>query len=362
MLLPDPRVKGSMAQLGQQLLDALSRLGMSMDARRWGRHSDSEGPFRSLWGRFVDALRIRRALRLGGYDLLVIHSAHDRRALIRDVVLVLLTRGLCKRRIIQFHGSLANELSGEGGRLFAAGSRWLVRQLDCVLLLSSEEADDWRRFEPSATYEVATNCYVSKPALRRGREHGEARSTPTVLFVGRLIRGKGVFDLLEAMTRIKEAGVEFRLMLVGDGEHREELAASLEGSDLASNVIMTGHLSGEALAKAYREADMFVLPSHSEGFPTVLSEAMDAGLPIVTTGIRGALDHLVEGENALFCPPGRPDLLATAVLSVLTDADLREKMSRNNRAKVAEFAPAVVATLYEEIFERVLLETAGDAR
>src|SRR5581483_7773435 len=113
--------------------------------------------------------------------------------------------------------------------------------------------------------------------------------------------------------------------------------------------------SPEELAVSYRDADVFVLPTyHPEGFPTAISEAMSAGLPVVTSNVRGNADHLIEGRNALFVPPRDPDALAEALERVLSDPRLRERMARANREKVKEFAPERVARGYVDVLEELL--------
>jgi glycosyltransferase involved in cell wall biosynthesis len=109
---------------------------------------------------------------------------------------------------------------------------------------------------------------------------------------------------------------------------------------------MPGHLSGSELSHEYRVATIFVLPSWSEGFPTVLAEAMDAGLPIVTTRIHGAADHLIAGENALFVERRDVNGLASALIMLLEDRDLRARMASANRERIRIFEPRVVAAEY----------------
>lgn len=359
MLIPDPAVKGSMARLGAQLVDGLSRLQVDVVACRWGRHADEESRLASLCGRVADTFHIRRLLGHGDFEVLFVNTAHDRRALGRDVPLLLATRGLARRRIVQFHGSLSNELSMPRRFAMKAASRWLVRTADAVLVLSSEEAREWRAFEPRGRFHVVANTYVHKRALERPRTRSvdlAGGQPPLILFVGRLIAAKGVFDLVEAVSRVQREGISCRVAFAGDGEERTRLAELIRSKGVQGTAALLGHLDGPELALAYLDADVFALPSYSEGFPTVLTEAMDAGLPIVTTGIRGAVDHLVEGRNALFVPPGRVDLLADALQRVLVDGDLRREMSAANRDKVRDFAPSVVAADYVDLLHRVLDE------
>ena len=86
----------------------------------------------------------------------------------------------------------------------------------------------------------------------------------------------------------------------------------------------------------------------------VLLEAISAGLPIVTTPIRGALDHLKEGVNTLFVPPHDPSVLAQTLSKLLNDPDLRARMREANLEKVKEFAPDVVARSYYLALEQII--------
>ena len=100
------------------------------------------------------------------------------------------------------------------------------------------------------------------------------------------------------------------------------------------------------LWNTYSFADVFVLPSWSEGFPYAIMEAMHTGLPIVTTKIRGMEDHLEEGINVLFAEPKNPSNLARALEEILSDKDLRERMQKSNIASMKNFDPDLVARHY----------------
>jgi glycosyltransferase involved in cell wall biosynthesis len=124
---------------------------------------------------------------------------------------------------------------------------------------------------------------------------------------------------------------------------------------LADSVDMLGYVSGADLERAYRSAVAFVLPSYfAEGFPLAIMEAMDYGLAVITTPIRGSADHLVAEENALFVPAHDPETLAREIERLLDDDALRERMGVANRAKVAQFVPENVMPRYAEILRRVV--------
>jgi len=124
-------------------------------------------------------------------------------------------------------------------------------------------------------------------------------------------------------------------------------------------VTMTGYLNSSNLAGVYQLADLFVLPTWAEGFPTVIAEAMSAGLPVVTTQIRGAADLLQEGVNARFVPLHNSPALAEVLEQLLSDPQQRLNISRANLAKVKEFAPEVVVQRYIQIFQELVGEKNG---
>jgi len=104
---------------------------------------------------------------------------------------------------------------------------------------------------------------------------------------------------------------------------------------------------------------VFALPTtHYEGFPTVILEAMGAGLPIVTTRSRGAPDHLVEGEHVLFVPPHDPEALAERLVLTLTDGELNRRLGDANREKIRGFDPDLVAADYLAALQAIAAGTS----
>ena len=172
-----------------------------------------------------------------------------------------------------------------------------------------------------------------------------------ILFVSRVMRAKGVFELLEAFGKLSETHA-CTLSIVGDGPDMTGVVEWV-GSH-GAQVSMPGYLDDAGLARQYACADIFVLPtSHSEGFPTVVSEAMDAGLPIVTTRRAGMIDHLEEGVNCLFVKERDPIGLEVAVAKLMDDPELRASMGEANRLKAESFAPEIVVGQYVRALEYV---------
>ena len=356
MCLPHGSVKGPIPKQTAHLVAALRDRGITIETFAWGRHGDDDSRAGRIASRLADAWRVRRRLAGDTFDVLLVETAHDLTGVTRDLPLSILTRHQVRKRVLQFHGSECDKLVGPGHRAIKLLTRQLIKGWDLILVLSEEERLQWRQFAPGADVRVACNAYVrtmSDP-ISAGRRAASDSATPgrekVVLFVGRLLVQKGVFDLVEAF-RLARLQVDCLLVIAGEGPERQALTRTIMRQGLTAAVSMPGYLAGDELRQAYQDADVFVLPSYREGFPTVIAEAMDAGLPIITTQIRGAADVLVQETNALFVPPRRPELLAENLVRLLRDADLRARMGAANAEKVAEFEPAAVARQFIEYLE-----------
>ncbi len=169
--------------------------------------------------------------------------------------------------------------------------------------------------------------------LKRQFGLGEA---PVVLFVGSLIPRKGVSFLFEAAKQVVKTQPDTRFVIVGDGPLKTQLTADLATANLSGNFLFKSELSEETLAKIYGCADVFVLPSIQEGQGIVLLEASAAGKPVVAFDIGGVNEAVVNGETGLLVSRGSSGELAEALLKLLGDAGLRQKMGFAGRRFVME--------------------------
>jgi glycosyltransferase involved in cell wall biosynthesis len=342
MLVQRDRIRGPVPKLTPVLITELRALGCTVVTHPWGRSSDRESLATKVRRTLQDVDSARRAARGVEFDVALVTTAHDWRAVLRDIAVALVLRRHRRPVILHFHGSKTALLVRPGSHLFKFATRLLLHVTDGVLVLSTEERRQLVAFRPSTRVHVVRNPYERKSFPARDAHSGDV---PQLLYVGRLLRGKGVLDLVEAMPTVLERA-PCRLAIVGDGEVERALRDRIRDLGLAASVSMPGYLQGEELLRAYAEADVFVLPSWSEGFPTVLAEAMDAGLAIVTTRIQGAVDHLVEGEHALFTTPRDVDGLADALVEAVQSPELRARMGAANRERVRQFDPDAVAREY----------------
>ena len=173
-----------------------------------------------------------------------------------------------------------------------------------------------------------------------------------LLAVGRLSAEKGHIDLIEAMALLRGAAtLDVRLVIAGDGPERSALERRCTELNLLGVVSFAGHQAN--LAPYYGMADIFVLPSHSEGSPNVLLEAMAAGLPIVSTAAGGAAELVSSGETALVVSCRDPRAICLAVGDLLLDVELARRLGTAARVASSSYTAEVYATALVQIYQAV---------
>ncbi len=178
-----------------------------------------------------------------------------------------------------------------------------------------------------------------------------------VVWSGRLLRGKGLDTLLEALARLAGDVPDLRLLLVGSGEGQalsieDELRRRAGESDLAGRVLFAGRV--ERVEDALRAADVFVFPSVFEALGISLVEAAACGLPAVASRTGGIVDVVEDGRSGILVPPGDPAALAGGMRALGTDADRCAAMGREaRRVALARFDERDGLDRYRAVFRGV---------
>jgi len=159
---------------------------------------------------------------------------------------------------------------------------------------------------------------------------------PIVLFVGSLIPRKGLPFLVEAAKKTVKQQADTKFVMVGDGPLKSQLMSSLDKANLSGNFLFLSGLTEDALAAVYNCADVFVLPSIQEGQGIVLLEAQATAKPVVAFNVGGVNEAVLDGETGLLVNRGNSDELADALLKLLSDESLREKLGANGRRFVMD--------------------------
>ncbi len=157
-----------------------------------------------------------------------------------------------------------------------------------------------------------------------------------ILYIGRLDPRKGLFDIIECGKYVCMKRPNTSFIIVGKGMLENVLKKKVREAGLQKNFIFLGFVDKKKLIQLYQNATICVIPSHYEGLPTVLLEAMSCGLPVVATAISGSLDVVSSGENGILIPPKSPKEMANAISMLLDNDEIRKKLGKNARKTIEE--------------------------
>lgn len=171
------------------------------------------------------------------------------------------------------------------------------------------------------------------------------------LFVGRLRIRKGVEVLLEALHELRERGAKpVRLLIAGDGEHREPLERRTAELDLGQGVRFLGRCDAARVRALLRGARALVVPSIYEGMPLVVLEAMEAGVPVIASAVSGIPEVVVDGLTGWLVPAEDPGRLAGALREALNDPEEAARRGAEGRRRIDErFRPAHAAAAWRRL-------------
>lgn len=172
------------------------------------------------------------------------------------------------------------------------------------------------------------------------------------LFVGRLEKQKGLVYLLEAAGILKDKK-DFRIIIIGGGSETEYLMRYTLNSGLGDIVDFKGKVDEQTLISNYMECDAFVLPSLWEGMPLTLLEAAAAGMPVIASNVGGISAIFDHEQNALIIVPKDAEALSDAMLKLICDCKLRERLGKNARKLAEKFSWENTAKLLDEIYINV---------
>jgi glycosyltransferase involved in cell wall biosynthesis len=194
-----------------------------------------------------------------------------------------------------------------------------------VLAHGSSNGIDIARF--TATPEKAAAAADFKKAL------GIPSGSPVVGFVGRLVRDKGVADLVAAYASLRDGFPDLQLVLVGPAEAGNGLPAAVRQQiESLPGIHAIGSIADPSIA--YLAMDVLALPTRREGFGNVLLEAGAMGIPVVASAVEGCLDAVADGETGTLVPAGNVPQLSAALAAYLRDPELRERHGTAGRQRV----------------------------
>jgi len=243
------------------------------------------------------------------------------------------------------YGSRVVDLLGKGFVLTL--SRVAFRSADAVVGLTGALREHLPALVDESKVHIIPNGIDTEQFTPPGDRQDRSTSPVELLFVGRLSPVKGLEYLLSAFADLQSGPLDVHLTIVGDGENQDEYLDRAERLGIEDAVTWTGWV--DDVTQYYERADVLVLPSISEGQPSVLLEAQACGVPVVATDV-GGVPELVEAGHVV--PPRDPDALRRAV-SDLVDTDSGGLAARSRAHVVDNFSEESMVENYLDLFSEL---------
>jgi len=300
-----------------------------------GSEGRSESAMARLARFLTSPLRLGATILSRRVAMVHLNTSLNARAYWRDLVYLIVAK-ICGARVLyQVHGGALPQQFFRGGRAPSAFLRWTLRLPDAVVVLARSELEAYRRFIPAQQVVVLPNGIDCAPYARYSRAPSGAMAPLKLVYIGRLAREKGLYEVLQGLRLAHVRGTATRFVVAGSGPEEAGLRRFTEEIGLASQVAFVGPVSGEDKIRMLGDADVLALPSYGEGLPYALLESMAAGTPAITTRVGAIPDVVVDGVHGLFVPCRNAEAVSGAIHRLASDRDLLARMSAACRRRIA---------------------------
>ncbi|HEX8787990.1 MAG TPA: glycosyltransferase family 4 protein [Telluria sp.] len=287
------------------------------------RGAKLKGALSGFWNTLLACLRQHPAV-------VHVHAASHASFLRKSLVLLIARLAGCKTIFHLHGGGFRTFATEESGPLMRRWIRHTLERSSVVITLSESWAQFVHGFAPLAKVAVVPNSVPLPAPLPAG-----SLQPQRILYLGRLEAAKGVFELLAAASLLAPRFPALRLVFGGEGD-AAALRARAAALGLAERIELPGWLGPRERDLELAQAGVFCLPSHAEGLPMAMLEAMAAGKAVVATAVGAIPEALHDGDNGLLVPPHDVDALARALAQLLGDEALRDRLAGRARATIEQ--------------------------
>ena len=260
------------------------------------------------------------------------------------------------------------ELTWDGAtrRVFAPVIRKVVDASDAVTVISAYTGQRLREYSPDVkTVTIPFGAAAVEHGNIDSRRPRDAGNPFELLFVGRLVRRKGVPVLLDAVNKLRD-DPRLTLRIVGGGPEKAALETQARLLGLGDRVVFEGVVTAEAIQGFFTRCDALVLPAivtetgDTEGLGVVLIEAMGYGKPVIGSAVGGILDVIPDNDTGLLVPPGDADALALAIRRAMDEpAELGRIAQNGTRFAAKAFGWDEIVTRLSEVYESAVAARGG---
>jgi glycosyltransferase involved in cell wall biosynthesis len=338
------------------LLEKELRTRVTLETFSYGRKTDSETYLEKIVGRSSDLIHLCSKIRRFRPHLIHHNTAFDPVAILRDAPLVWLAKKTRIPIFLKMHGSQTELLAKTNFPLTQLRNS-IFANVQAIGVLSAFERDGYVNACPSLHGRVRVVKNIIREefhtVVRKEEEH------PTILFISRFIREKGMFDLLDAIPAVLKKFPNARFLFVGSGSDAPPFDIQVKERKLSFCVNRIDHIPHLATLPFYASTWALVFPTQrlQEGMPMVVAEAMAAGVPIITTRTKFAQSYMTAERHCLFIEYNNPLSIEQELVYLLERPELRNEMSKNNRLLAQSFKVNSTTDEFINIYHEVISQS-----
>lgn len=303
----------------------------------------------------VSIFRLRKILKIFQPDLVHMNPSLDHIAIIRDFIFLRIIKREGYPVLFFIHGWQKNISKKFKNIIIKKYFKKRFEMIDLLVVLANEFKKELIDLGINSdkvsvlSTMVETNKYLPKYKI--------FTNPYKILFCANMKKEKGPFELLDAVPLVIEKYRDALFILVGDGKDLEKLKEKAKVMGIEKYVNFTGFKTGNNKIELFKQAHIFVFPSHSEGFPTVILEAMAAGLPLITTKIGGLKDAMENGRQGLIINRNisNPKEIAEKINYLIKNPEIMKKMSENNiKESLEKYDHKIITKKIIEIYGKII--------
>jgi len=322
---------------------------------RVGSEGREESVLEKLGRFFLSPFQLAIFLARSRVDIVHLNTSLDAKAYWRDLTYLIVAKLLRCRVVNQIHGG-PNPVDFFPRSVWLT---WILRQFlvrsDAVTVLSSGEFAAYTSFDLRINVRLVPNAIESSALID---EPGSVNTHEPLrlIYVGRIIEAKGLFDTVEALRQLRQQGRRFTFVVAGTGRDEARLREAVRAAGVEDCTRMLGGVFGAAKNRLWLESDVFLFPTrHMEGLPYALLEAMASGSVPIVTPVAAIPDVLQSDSQGFLIPACDPMRLATAVAQLDDDRPRLAQMAQAARRRISEsYTISRLAADFDAIYRQVL--------
>lgn len=261
--------------------------------------------------------------------------------------------------IITIHGSSQIEFHFKRGidRLIGNFSkyfeRYFISHFSYAILVSTSLAQVIKKL-PAKIFNIPNGVTINNNFDIQSIYIDTGRA-PKIIFVGRLVKIKGVEILLMAINNIKIRYPNLLCFIIGDGPDKDRLENIVDSYKLNSNIVFLGQMDNKYIVSYLKSSDIFILPSFFDSQAIVLLEAMACGLPVIASNLEGPASMLKNGEIGLLFKKGNANDLAEKIVTIMCNNQLKNMLIEKGKKEAREYSWDKIADRTFKTYEEVIM-------